>query len=231
VDSKPWLVAVTVAAVLVVGVGLVAITGRGHSAPQQAPPTTVISDAMVDRFLEDFEESLTATYSATSTFERLKGEKTVLRDNLRVVQRGLDRLTFRDGSVSGRLDGRVVTCTGKGDEVSCLAGENQIDVAAEISDQVGAVRGYVDGPELLYGVSAIDPQDVRRIGGETDRCYTLELIRQLPVAPYGTLARFCFDAATGAPTMLRVERPEGIDITAAVAVSGTVADTDLALPS
>jgi hypothetical protein len=220
----------TAGAIVLVGLGAVAVTGRGSSQGGRPPSTTVISDAVVDRFLEDFEASLTATFTTTSTFERLQGQTVVLQDEVGVVQRGLDRLTHRDGSISGRLDGRVVTCTGTGDDTTCLAGETEIDVEGEIAQQVAAVRDYVDGAQLLYGVSAIDPQDVRRLGGESDRCYTLELVRQLPVAPYGTLARFCFDVDTGAPTLLRVERPEAVDITAATAVSGVVTDADLTLP-
>ena len=83
---------------------------------------------------------------------------------------------------------------------------------------------------MLYGVSAMEPTEVTRSGGEDDRCYSLELLRQLPVAPYGTLARFCFDPDTGAPTLLRVERPEAIDLTRAVDLSGRVTDEDLSLP-
>ena len=230
VEANRGRLVATVGAVALIGLGVVAITGRGSPDGATPPPTTVISDAVVDRFLEDFETSLTATFTSTSIFERLQGETQAFQDEVQVVQRGLDRLTHRDGAISGRLDGRVVSCTGRGDDTTCLVGEDRIDVEAEIAEQVAAVRDYIDGPQLLYGVSSIDPQDVRRVGGESDRCYTLELVRQLPLAPYGTLARFCFDPASGAPTLLRVERPEAIDITAATAVSAVVTDADLTLP-
>lgn len=220
-----------VAGMVLISVAVVAITGLGDGASDgSSTPTTVISAQVVDDFLDDFETSLTATFTARSTFERRRGEDLLLADDLTVVQRPPDRLTRREGSVSGRLDGQAVSCTGSGDDAVCLVGSEPVDVDAEVEDQTATLRGYVTGPELLYGVSAMEPTEVTRLGGEDDRCYSLELLRQLPVAPYGTLARFCFDPDTGAPTLLRVERPEAVDLTQAVELSGRVTDEDLSLP-
>jgi hypothetical protein len=220
------------AAVVAVAVAAVAaVTGlgddRGEGSP---PPTTVIGEAVVDDFLADFERSLTASFVVRSTFERRRGEDLLAGDDLTVVQRPPDRLTLRSGSVSGQLDGRAVSCTGGAEDVECLGGTEPVDAAAAVAEQLATLRGYVTGAELLYGVSATEPREVTRVGGEDDRCYTLELLRQLPAAPYGTLARFCFDPRTGAPTLLRVERPEAVDVTEAVEVVGRVTEEDLRLP-
>jgi hypothetical protein len=227
VESRRLAVAAFMVLLVLVSIVVVAVTAGPDRTDETASTSTVISDAVVDDFLADFEASLTGTFVVDSVFERRRGEELLANSEQTVVRRGADHLTFRQGSVAGQLDSRVVTCEGAGDEVSCLAGENEVDVEAEIAEQVATVRDYVDGPELVYGVSAIDPQEITRLGGETDRCYTLELLRQLRLPPYGTYARFCFDAATAAPTLLRIERPEAIDQTAATAVRTTVTDEDL----
>jgi hypothetical protein len=230
VISRRWLVA-TAVALVALALAAVAVTGRGDGDSEgSTTATTVISAQVVEDFLADFETSLTATFRTRSTFERRRGEDLVAGEDVTVVQRPPDRLTERDGSVSGRLDGRAVTCTGVGEDAECLAAAAAVDVAREVDEQLVTLRGYVTGDELLYGVAATDPLEVTRAGGEADRCYSLELLRQLPVAPYGTLARFCFDPETGAPTLLRVERPEAVDVTRAVEVSGRVTDEDLRLP-
>lgn len=213
-----------------IAVGVVAVTGGGYGGGATPAPTTVISAEVVEDFLTDFETSLTATFVARSTFERRRGEDLLAGADLTVVQRPPDRLTVREGSVSGQLDGRAVTCTGTGKDADCLVGSEPVDAGAEVDEQLDTLRSYVTGEELLYGVSATEPTLVTRIGGEDDRCYTLELLRPLPVAPFGTLARFCFDPGTGAPTLLRVERPEAVDTTQAVELSDRVTPADLRLP-
>jgi hypothetical protein len=224
-------VTVAVAALVLVSLGVVAVTGVADGGRDtSAPPTTVISLQVVDDFLDDFESSLTATFVVRSTFERRRGEDLLAGADLSVVQRPPDRLTQREGSVSGQLDGRAVSCNRSGEDAECLVGSEPVDVQAEVDEQLATLRGYVTGPDLLYGVSATEPTEVTRSGGESDRCYSLELLRQLAVAPYGSLARFCFDPETGAPTLLRIERPEAIDTTAAVEVTGRVTDEDLRLP-
>lgn len=225
--------AVGLTAALVVVLGLAAVTRLGDGGgPEPDPPaSTVVGDEAVADFLSDLEASLTGTYVVRSTFERRRGEEVVGRSDQTVVQRPPDRLTVREGSASGRLNGRAVTCTGEGRGAECLIGSEPIDEAAEVEEQLTAVEGYVTGDPPLYTVVATGPTEVVRQGGQGDRCYVLDLLRQLPVAPYGTQARFCFDPATGAPTLLRVERPEAVDVTTAVAVTGQVTDADLELPS
>ena len=225
-----WLTAV-VAVIVLAGLGAaVFMSSDGGGSDGPAAPTTVISAEVVDDFLADFETSLTATFAVRSIFERRRAEDLVAESDLTVVQRPPDRLTVRSGSISGQLDGRAVSCTGSGEEAECLVGSEPVDVAAEVDEQVATLRGYVTGPDLLYGVAATEPSAVTRAGGEDDRCYNLELLRHLPAAPYGTFGRFCFDPETGAPTLSRVERPEAIDTTAAVEVRGEVTDGDLRLP-
>jgi hypothetical protein len=224
-------VTAAVVVVLLVSVGVAAVTRLADGEADDRPATTtVVSTEAVDAFLEDFEASLTSTFVSRSTFERFRGDERVAGSDLTVAQRPPDRLTARDGSVSGQLDGRAVSCTGTGADAECLVGSEPVDGDAEVEAQLTTVRGYVTGPERLYGVVGTEPTDVTRIGGEDDRCYTLELLRQLPVAPYGTFARFCFDPDTGAPTLLRVERPEAVDVTAAVEISDQVTAGDLRLP-
>jgi hypothetical protein len=224
-------VTAAVTVLVLVSLGVAAITRLGDDGSDgSSTATTVISARVVDDFLEDFETSLTATFVVRSSFERRRGEDLLAGADLTLVQRPPDRLTWREGSVSGRLDGRAVSCNGTGEDAECLVGSEPVDVDAEVEEQVATLRGYVTGPELLYGVSAREPTEVTRTGGENDHCYGLELLRQLPLAPYGTLARFCFDPDTGAPTLLRVERPEAVDVTTAVELGDQVTDAELRLP-
>ena len=79
---------------------------------------------------------------------------------------------------------------------------------------------YVVGPQALYSV----------VGTGTG-CFELRLrFVRFPAPPYGRLARFCFDGATGAPTLLDIDRIEGSDRQVAVQVSGSVSDEDLTPP-
>jgi hypothetical protein len=75
------------------------------------------------------------------------------------------------------------------------------------------------GPRRLY--------DVARTGAA---CYELRLRVRFLAPPFGRRATFCFDEATGAPTLREIDRPEGRDRQEAVAVTRRVDDTDLAPP-
>jgi hypothetical protein len=65
---------------------------------------------------------------------------------------------------------------------------------------------------------------------ESDGCFELRLRFSYPAPPYGVSATFCFDAETGAPVRTVIRRAEGVDTTAARAVSGRVDDADLRPP-
>ncbi|MEL7208124.1 MAG: hypothetical protein AAGK32_07820, partial [Actinomycetota bacterium] len=223
-----WPVLGVLAALVLVGLAVAVVSGGDGDDPP--PADTETGPEVVERFVDDFESSLTGTFEVRSTFTRLQGEQQVGSADVRVVQRFPDRLTFRGDSVSGRLDGRAVTCEGTGSDASCLAGTEPVDAERDVEEQVAAIEEYVTGPSPLYSVLAHEPSEATRLGGEEDRCYALDLLRQLPVAPYGTFADFCFDPATGAPTLLRVERPEAVDVTAATQVTAEVTDADLRLP-
>ena len=76
------------------------------------------------------------------------------------------------------------------------------------------------GPGALYDVSDVGAG-----------CYELRLrFPRFPAPPYGRRARFCYDRATGAPTVLDIDRAEGQDRQAAIEVSPVVTDADLAPP-
>src|SRR5205807_866005 len=81
------------------------------------------------------------------------------------------------------------------------------------------LRRQLLGPKRLYDVTATSPH-----------CYEFGLRVNYPAPPYGRRARFCFDQATGAPTLRDVQRPQGRDVQDAVSVSGQVDDADLAPP-
>jgi hypothetical protein len=81
------------------------------------------------------------------------------------------------------------------------------------------LRDQLTGSGRIYDVSRTNAS-----------CFQLRLRLPFPAPPYGRRASYCFDAATGAPTLIEIERIEGRDRQQAVSVSAQVDDADLAPP-
>ena len=83
--------------------------------------------------------------------------------------------------------------------------------------EVEGLRSLLEGPDPVYGVARVD-----------DGCFALAQRRSEPRAPFGLEARFCFDAATGAPTDSEVRYAGGIvEVVAATGLTGEVSAEDL----
>ena len=84
-------------------------------------------------------------------------------------------------------------------------------------DGPGALRHLVSGDHPAYTVTRADAG-----------CFELTLGYVYPSPPYGLSARFCFDAATGAPMQVRVDQGEGVvDDTVTTSVRTDVGPADL----
>ena len=204
VDDRVWPVAVGVAAFAGL-VGAFAVTDSDRE---------VAADAVAD-FLAAYERSRTATFVVEQTFARTAPDGRSITYERRLVQRPPDdRLLVGGGNAEGRLDGRVVRCSTAPDgSAVCQQGPPADRYDEEVAAEVGELRRYLTE---LYFLSPGDPG-----------CWVLELVEEFPSPPYGEEATFCFDAATGAPTLLEVVRPEATDVTEAVAVRSTVTAADL----
>lgn len=179
--------------------------------------------ADAEAFVAAYERSRTGTYVVSSTFRRTFPSGTSFTSETTVAQRPPDRVERSLGSVTARVDGRVVLCsTTATGRYRCRQGRSERSYRSIVEREVEALRGYVEGDVPLYSVTADD---------EGERaCFDLEQVRPLPAPPYGTTARFCFDDGTGALVMLRVERDEAVDLTEATEVRATVRDRDLTPP-
>jgi len=188
------------------------------------PPTTRRGDAAARSFLDAWRRSRTSTFVVHSTFVRTLPDGGHLDSFVDVVQRPPDdRLVIGLGSVSGRLGGKLVRCAGAPDgTTSCVTAEEASPYDAEVASELDGLTSYLRSPRPLYRV--LD------FGGGHDHCFRLDLAIALPSPPYGDHALFCFDAATGAPSLTEVQRPEATDRTVAVTIRSQVQPDDLRIP-
>lgn len=215
-DRAP--VPVVVALVLLVA-GMVAAFVIG------SPSGTTRGPSAAQSFLAAWERSLLATYVVQSDFVRTLPDGQQLKSDTTTVQQPPDtRLVTGLGSVSGRLNGKVVGCAGTPDNAAgCVTGAPASDYRDEVDAQVRQLESYVTGPRPLYRV--VD------FGDGPTHCFRLDLAVALPSPPYGDHALFCFDRRTGAPALTEIQRPEATDRTIAREIRTDVRPEDLRVPT
>lgn len=175
------------------------------------------SDA-VDEFLDAYERSRTETFVVEQRFTRTTPGGQQLSFDRRLVQQPPDdRLVVGGGAAEGRLDGRVVRCSTAPDGTSrCDEGPPAGPYDEEVEAELAELQQLVVGESPVYVVERGEPG-----------CYALRLRVVIPSPPYGELAGFCFDEATGAPTRVEVRREEATDVTEAVDIRTQVTEADL----
>jgi hypothetical protein len=184
-----------------------------------APAPVPLSGDAAPAYVDAWRRSQLGTWKVVLNWQRTaRGGH--LSDDVRIAQRPPDRLAVSAGSVDARRGDRMLSCAAGDDgRLRCRdAGE-----ARPYDDQVAAgervLRDQLTGPGRIYDVSST-----------SEGCYQLRLRVPYPAPPYGRRASYCFDAVTGAPTLIDVERVEGRDRQQAVSVSARVDDADLAPP-
>jgi hypothetical protein len=190
-------------------------------------PTPVRGDDAIAAFLEAWRGNREGTFVVESTFERTTASGDQLESAVRVAQRPPDRVVVQFDSVDASVDGRPLRCVEGGalegdvvpGELYCAPATEGPDYEEQTAEELDVWLGYLVGEPPLYAVE-----------GDGEGCFDLDLVRDLPYAPYGDHARFCFDEPTGAMTLARIERREATDVTEAVSVRGEVTDADLELP-
>ncbi|MCB1006663.1 MAG: hypothetical protein KDB35_20950 [Acidimicrobiales bacterium] len=208
---------------LVLGTGALDDPGRtgDDATPAAGAALTEQQAADAAAFVAAFRRSRLGTFVVDSTFERTRpdgGDGEVARE-VRVAQDPPDRLQRGVRGVTARQGPTITRCSVEARRYRCESERADRSYRGLVDDEVAALEGYFAGDVPLYVPTAT-------AGG----CYTLELARPLPAAPFGTSARFCFDDETGAVTEIRVERPEAVDVTEATSVSARVRPRDLRPP-
>lgn len=208
------------AVVLVALVGLSALAAVVDDDPEPAGEDPV---SPPEAFLAAWARSRAATFRTVSTFTRVSNTTDAeLTDRVVVAQRPPDRLTIdRDGAL-GLVDGRRLACVYRQRRLACEDAESGRTIEEETAQQLETLEDYITGEDPLYAVTALDTETV--VGD----CFELRLtLLDLVAPPLGTLSRYCFDPAAGAPTLTEIERVEADDETRVVELSAEVTDADL----
>ena len=185
----------------------------GSSEPAVAAETAEAAAELV----EAWERSRTATYLTGSLLERTTATAAVLELPLIVAQRPPERVVSTGTSVEGSVDGLRQICDEQLDGVvRCQVAGPAADYDATVAAEVDTLRSYFEGELPVYRVA------------REGHCFLLRLTRAIQAPPYGQRARFCFDEASGAPSLQRIERDEGTDVVTLVSVRTDVTDEDLA---
>jgi hypothetical protein len=219
--SRLTLVVVGLLVGLLVGAAIGWISSRDDGATDDtsvASSTTAPETAeAAANFVEAWERGRTATYLSGSLLERTSGDGVVIEMPIVVAQRPPDRVVSNGSGVDGVVDGERWVCDEQLDGLlRCSSAASAEAFEEDVAGEVATLRGYFDGDLPLYRVS------------QSGTCFDLRLSRAIQAPPYGQSARFCFDEASGAPSLQRVERTEGTDVVTLVSVRTDVTAEDVA---
>jgi hypothetical protein len=185
-----------------------------------SPPASRRGADAAAHFIAAWQRKLEGTWLVDATVTRTVAGSGALVAPLRTVQRPPERLTFGFGDATGRKADSLFRCPSEPSGTStCFTTGGAPSYADDVAAELDTLRTYVDGPKPLYRVL-----DFR------DGCYRLDLALRFPAPPYGDHALFCFDDATGAPTLAVLEHGTVTDRTEAAGVQGTVSDNELTVP-
>ncbi len=217
------------AGALVVG-GIVALTANRAdtpSEPNRYPDPTVASDdaAPVDPgpLIDAWERALSATFALDGTRRREENGEVTSLERVRRSQRG-DR----------RLDqtGRYSVVVADGQERSCEPMDaTQVGCAPPLAapspaQQLAAIRAQLEPTEV-----GLDPDYlVYDNAGDADddqACWTVIATEPRPLANWGQVTQFCFDADTGALAYRHTSSGNEREIFQASSVRAEVTEADL----
>lgn len=181
------------------------------------PPSSPRGEPAARSFLAAWDRSLRATFVVHQRSTRRADDGAGLDTTSVLAQRPPDRLLTGLGTVEGRLGDDVVRCASEPSGTSrCFRSPGAPAFDDDVAARLDALRGYVTGRRPLYAVIDFE-----------QGCFRLDRKLALPAPPYGDHALFCFDQATGAPSLTVIEQP-GITVrTEATSISPTVTDADL----
>jgi hypothetical protein len=194
----------TVVVVVLVAAGVV----RGPAAARPAAAD----------FVEAWRRSRSGTFVVDGEVTRHMASGAELRSAYRLVQAPPNRLYRQFGSTDGTVDGRGVSCTERPDgSYDCTAAPDQAPAFdAALDAEIEDLREHFAAPAVY------DAYDV----GEG--CFELEQRRAQPLPTFGTRARLCFDAGTGALVYSRRQLEGAVETSEADTVRTEVRPGDFA---
>ena len=206
-----------VAGLLAGAIGVAALAGLGWpEGTEERAPELRESRAAAAAFLDAWRRSRRATWVVEARFERVVGGRRTIILDMHMAQRPPDRVVVGPGAIDARRGGRRLACAAREDgDLTCRDGGPAPPYESEVDAELDLLEGYVAAGGL-YAVA-----------DEPGGCFRLRLRRVILSPPYGQLARFCFDPATGAPVRTEIERIEGRDRTVAVRVGARPTEEDL----
>lgn len=171
----------------------------------------------VEQLLDAWRRSRTGTFVVVSDFERRSATTdAVLQSEVVLAQRPPRRMLRGFGGVDARIDDRPVLCGAlPSGAPRCTQGTAGRPYAEIVDREVEVFRTYVAGADARYTLVA------------EDDCFYLRRVRPAPESPYGESAQLCFDEATGALSLLRVDYGTVVDSLRARTIRGSVSDLDL----
>lgn len=208
-----------------IGWGLVALVDRNDTADagrfalsRDSGVTDDPADAAT-AFLEAWSRYRHATYTATMEFERRAGTNQTLRATSTYTQQPPRRIVRQSDSLLLTAGAASVTCNTISGTTTCAPGP-ATDYDAEVDKELDIWRTAVLAQIPYYRVSTPDTG-----------CFQLDLVVAIPDPPYGTVARFCFDAATGALLRRQIVRDGATDTEEATSVSATIPADAFVVPT
>jgi hypothetical protein len=172
-------------------------------------------------FLDAWRRSREATYRIVADFSRQSNTTGAeLAHRQITAQRPPDRLFIDRDGANGLIGGERVACTFRNERLRCNRAEARRTLAEETEQQLETLAGYVEGDDPLYVIEA-------DLETEAGACFELTLTKVIVAPPLGNVARYCFDGATGAPTVTHIERDQADDDIVTTQISDVVTDEDL----
>ncbi len=179
---------------------------------------------LVDEFLDAWFRYRTADLVVEWSFVRERPDGEQLESIATLVQRPPDRLYGLLGSVSGVVGGQLVNCDAaapQSDDAQCVATEAVTAYEDRIRAEQRTRSIYFIGSPPLYHLADGGPG-----------CYDVVAAVSADFFPWGTSARFCFDAETGALSESVMDHGNLVETLVATTIRDTVTDDDFeaALP-
>jgi hypothetical protein len=214
------LVLVGLGAGVVLGLAALVLTGRdGPGTLTLTPAEPGVPAAHQDdarAFIAAWQRYRMGTFVLEPAFERRFADGRSLTATRLMVQRPPWRVVRQLGGTSATGGTQSVSCDEVDDRTVCTPGPGR-PYDEQVAEELLAWATAFAGSDPVYVVEA--PQA---------GCYELRLNRAIPSPPYGNVARFCFDEATGALRARQVVRDDATDTEEATRLSATVTDADLA---
>ena len=221
-----WILGVAgVALGALIGLGAAALLARDDGVDPDRIVLQNADDARADHqaargaFLDAWRRYRTATYTAQIAFERVAKNGQKLESSSTYTQRPPMRVVRQADSMLLTAGADSLSCNTVGGRMVC-APAPATDYDADVSKELEIWKTALDGDRPYYRVSQ----------PATD-CFQLDLAVVLTDPPYGDVARFCFDAATGALAFRQIVRPSATDTEEATSISTSIPADAFAVPA